>query len=706
MGFISTGDSYTYRGDVALAGLEVNKVVDNMAFGADTYKELMKKQLQVMERCAKYGITINAQKSKLAGAKQIPFVGYKISENDIKIDDRKMSAVRDYPIPEDRSQLRSFMALATHLGEVTPEFSKTAEPLRHLLSTKNTYQWLADHTSTFKEVKKILTSDRCRGMYDPKAETELEVDASRKGLGFILRQKQEDDEWKWIHAGSRFLQDAETRYAMVELEALAIFYAVKKNHLYLAGLPHFTVNSDHRPLESIFNEQMTSMVQNPRVQNYRTKLVGYDFTVKYVKGIENTAPDALSRSPVDQPTEEDEEDAKMNHFNMATCRTTDMIIEDLKEKAKLDTEYQSLIQAIMSGRLEKKKRCPGYLNKFRSFSHLLSIEDDLVYKDNVVVIPNNAIVETLKKLHLPHQGMEKTKRRARQSVFWPGINQDIENYTRNCEYCAELRPTQQLEPLCSMDNPTRPFEMATADLFSYNKQEYLVYADRYSGFPIVFHYARAPNASQVISAFRRIFAMMGAPTVLRSDNGPQFAADRTQKFLKTWGVTWKPSAPLHPQSNGHAESMVKNVKYLIMKNEGKYESDECQKGMLELRNSPKSDGVSPAERLFGRPLRSDVPMHWKKYDDRWQKLFETADQNLSKINAKRKKYFDRRAKDLTKLNVGQEVIVQDQASGRWTTKATIVDVKHPRRYQLRFPSGRVLWRNRQVITKAPQCTRA
>ncbi len=48
-------------------------------------------------------------------------------------------------------------------------------------------------------------------MYNPKAETELEVDASRKGLGFILRQRQEDDNWKWIHAGSRFLQDPETR---------------------------------------------------------------------------------------------------------------------------------------------------------------------------------------------------------------------------------------------------------------------------------------------------------------------------------------------------------------------------------------------------------------------------------------------------------------------------------------------------------------
>ena len=74
-----------YRGDVALAGLEVNKVVDDMAFGADTYKELMKKQLQVLERCAKYGITINAQKSKLAGAKDIIFIGYKVSENGIRI---------------------------------------------------------------------------------------------------------------------------------------------------------------------------------------------------------------------------------------------------------------------------------------------------------------------------------------------------------------------------------------------------------------------------------------------------------------------------------------------------------------------------------------------------------------------------------------------------------------------------------------------
>ncbi len=60
-------------------------------------------------------------------------------------------------------------------------------------------------------------------------------------------------------------------------------------------------------------------------------------------------------------------------------------------------------------------------------------------------------------------------------------------------------------------------------------------------------------------------------------------------------------------------------------------------------STPKNDGVSPAECLFGQPLRSDVSMHWKSYDAKWKKMFETADQNLSRVKARRKKYFDRRA---------------------------------------------------------------
>ena len=131
---------------------------------------------------------------------------------------------------------------------------------------------------------------------------------------------------------------------------------------------------------------------------------------------------------------------------------------------------------------------------------------------------------------------------------------------------------------------------------------------------------------------------MGTPNVVRSDNGPQFEARKTQDFFKNWNITWRPSSPHNPQSNGHAETMVKNVKYLIIKNEGKFDTDECQKGLLELRNAPKEDGLSPAQRLFGRPLRSDLPMHWKEYDEKWLKMFEKADCNQIKIKNRRRKH--------------------------------------------------------------------
>lgn len=131
-------------------------------------------------------------------------------------------------------------------------------------------------------------------MYDPQAETVLQTDASRlHDLGFVLLQKPDKSEhWKLIQCGSRFLKHAETRYAMVELEALAIFWAIRKCEVYLAGMSHFIVVTDHKPLETIFNKYSLNAIDNPRVQNYRTKLANYMFTVKWKKGKDHKIPDA------------------------------------------------------------------------------------------------------------------------------------------------------------------------------------------------------------------------------------------------------------------------------------------------------------------------------------------------------------------------------------------------------------------------------
>ncbi|QQP40025.1 Uncharacterized protein FKW44_013925 [Caligus rogercresseyi] len=132
-------------------------------------------------------------------------------------------------------------------------------------------------------------------MFDPTAETCLQTDASRKhGLGFALLQKDKDDKWRLIQCGSRFLKDVETSYAMVELEALAIYWAIKKTETYLAGLPFFTVVTDHSPLISLFNKFTIDCIDNPRVQNYRTKLMHFNFHTVWKKGKDHCIPDALS----------------------------------------------------------------------------------------------------------------------------------------------------------------------------------------------------------------------------------------------------------------------------------------------------------------------------------------------------------------------------------------------------------------------------
>ena len=119
-----------------------------------------------------------------------------------------------------------------------------------------------------------------------------------QGLGFVLQQKT-DEEWTLIQAGSRFLSDAETRYAVIELKMLAVSWAITKCRLFLTGLQHFHIVTDHNPLLSILNTRRLDEIENPRLQHLKARIMGYNFTTQWTKGSKHHAPDALSRHPSD-----------------------------------------------------------------------------------------------------------------------------------------------------------------------------------------------------------------------------------------------------------------------------------------------------------------------------------------------------------------------------------------------------------------------
>ena len=97
------------------------------------------------------------------------------------------------------------------------------------------------------KAKGSLTTAPTLSFFDLNKPTRLCTNASRQGLGFILQQRSKDSTWTLVQAGSHFLSAAESRYATVELEMLVVCWATLKCKIFLSGLQHFTVITDHNP---------------------------------------------------------------------------------------------------------------------------------------------------------------------------------------------------------------------------------------------------------------------------------------------------------------------------------------------------------------------------------------------------------------------------------------------------------------------------
>ena len=146
------------------------------------------------------------------------------------------------------------------------------------------FKRLEDQEEDFKKVKEILTSNLVVHFFDPSLKTQLLTDASRlKGLGFALIQRSESGGIRLIQCGSRSLTSAERNYATVELECLAIVYAVLKCRHFLLGMSHFEVITDHKPLLGAFAKSLDE-TSNQRIMRLREKLSGYSFALSWTAG--------------------------------------------------------------------------------------------------------------------------------------------------------------------------------------------------------------------------------------------------------------------------------------------------------------------------------------------------------------------------------------------------------------------------------------
>jgi hypothetical protein len=292
MGLSSSSDEFCQRTDEALAGAQgVVKVVDDILVQAKDWKTLRSRLEDVLQRCRKHGITLSADKFVVGS--EVTFAGFLVSASGVRPDPAKVRAIAEFPVPRDVTSVRSFLGLANQLGIFVSDLAAVTDPLRKLLKKNITWIWTPDHQAAFEATKRRLAEPLNVAPFDLRKPIELWTDASSlHGLGYALVQ-----EGRLIQAGSRSLLDAETRYAVVELEATAVAWAIKACRHYLVGCPSFVVKTDHRPLVGLFTKDMVA-IDNPRLVRIRESVLGYVFTVEHVPGKTNAAADALSRYPL------------------------------------------------------------------------------------------------------------------------------------------------------------------------------------------------------------------------------------------------------------------------------------------------------------------------------------------------------------------------------------------------------------------------
>ena len=276
--------------------------------------------------------------------------------------------------------------------------------------------------------------------------------------------------------------------------------------------------------------------------------------------------------------------------------------EQLKTETCRDPLLRALKQVIQVGWPDKIAELPTDLRPFWSVRDELGMSDGVLFKGRQVVIPAVLRDDILSQLHYGHLGIEKIRRLARDSVYWPQINKDIEKTVKLCTTCQEEQPSQQHEPLKPHDIPTTPWTKLATDLFTLHNEDYLVITDFHSKFPLLYK-LRNTRSETVAATTASMFGIFGPPKEIFSDNGPQYSGQPFQQMCEKWGIKHTTSSPHYPRSNGLAESTVKTVKRMLKK--CKKTNQDIHLALLNLRATPVDSRLpSPAEMLLGRPVRT------------------------------------------------------------------------------------------------------
>uniref|UniRef100_A0A8C6PAB7 Gypsy retrotransposon integrase-like protein 1 n=3 Tax=Nothobranchius TaxID=28779 RepID=A0A8C6PAB7_NOTFU len=507
---------------------------------------------------------------------QTKFLGHVVSPGSVQMDEAKVQAVLDWPVPADRKQLQRFLGFANFYRRFIKGFSGVAAPLHKLTSAQVRFVWDVGANRAFTELKRRFSTAPILTQPDPSKQFIVEVDASESGVGAVLSQRASDNK---VHPCAYFsckLNPAERNYDIGNRELLAVKLALDEWRHWLEGARQpFLVWTDHKNLEYI----RTAKRLNPRQARWALFFDRFNFTLSYRPGSKNIKPDALSRQY--------QQDCRSTEVPGTTTIVPPVLVLGANRWA-----LERRVKSAVSGTIPIPDGCPP----------------------NCLFVPSSLRPAVLKWGHSSrlacHPGMTRTAFLVAQRFWWPTMSSDIRAFVSSCPVCASAKVPRTpaaglLQPL---PIPSRPWSHIAMDFItglprSRGNTVILTIVDRFSKLVHAVPLQKLPSAKQLAEIVaRHVFRLHGLPENITSDRGPQFVAAFWREFCKLLGITVSLSSGFHPQTNGQVErfnqDLETTLRAMCSKNHSTW-SSQLPWAEYSHNSLVNSTGFSPFQAAYG-----------------------------------------------------------------------------------------------------------
>ena len=648
--------------------------LDDVIVFSQTPQEHLQRMRVVFDRLREHGLKLKPSKCDIFKG-EINYLAHHVSKEGVRPSQRNLTSIAECPPPDTFTKIRAFVGLVGHYRRFIKGFAQIAAPLYDMISGDDSAKKTEKVTLTpealaaFERLKEACLQAPILSFPDFNKPFLLETDASGKGLGAVLSQKQEDGRYHPVAYASRVMNGTELKYHSNKKEFLALKWAITEQfHEYLSpygkNQNEFVVRTDNNPLTYIFS----SASLDASGQRWVAKLADYNFSLEYQKGKDNTVADFLSRveerlpeAEVEQclaripcqgtkavldnaitPIEIRAELKEPTHAQYAEAlgvrpaKLAQMHVTDWKKTQKEDPVLFAVVKNLRAPRDQFKEALRPLLEKkavqaYEKNRERLVMKDGLLYvKTNIgpakepiwrFVVPKAYRTMALNGCHheAGHQGQKRSISLMVERFWWPAMCKELINQVRNCARCQKFEASSEKAHLQKIV-ASAPGEILHIDYTSIEEtvdlqtkpviRNVLVLQDHFSKYVVAYVVEDQTAETAAWTLRNGYFSLFGAPAYLISDQGKAFTGHVISHLCKLYGVQKLRTSPYHAQTNGQVERMNQTIIRMI----GKLDEDKKARWSVHLPellmayNATRSavTGYSPYYLLFGRRPRIPV----------------------------------------------------------------------------------------------------